>query len=435
MPERLLALRDAQRRGEARGICAVCSAHPLVLRAALQEAREAGPPLLIEATCNQVNPEGGYTGMTPADFMAFVHDLALQEGFDPASLILGGDHLGPNPWRKEPAAAALEKAGAMVEAYVAAGFRKLHLDASMACAGDPEPLPAPLIAARAAQLCLRAETVARNVGGALPVYVIGTEVPPPGGAAGPEHGVAPTSSADLLETLAISREAFLAQGLEGAWERVLAVVVQPGVEFGDAQVHAYDRGAAQTLSGTLAGREPWIFEAHSTDYQLPIHLRELVEDRFAILKMGPWLTFACREALFALEEIARELHEADPSRPLPHLRRTLEFAMRTDPSHWEGHYFGSPGERSMACRFSFSDRSRYYWQDPAVAAEVERLLEATRGPLPLPLLSQYLPQALEPVLAGALPADGRSLVTHAVRRVLHHYAQACTPGSDLAHAH
>jgi D-tagatose-1,6-bisphosphate aldolase subunit GatZ/KbaZ len=168
-----------------------------------------------------------------------------------------------------------------------------------------------------------------------------------------------------------------------------------------------------------------MYEAHSTDYQHPRALRELVEDRFGILKVGPWLTFACREALFALEHVARELRWSDPSRPLVLLRETLDRAMRENPVHWRSHHRGTEEEQAFARRFSYSDRCRYYWTEPEVEAEVARLLDATRDPIPVQLVSQYFPLALEAVQEGSLSPDGRSLVTHAVRRVLGHYAAAC----------
>ena len=95
-------------------------------------------PILIEATCNQVNQDGGYTGMTPADFRDFVHALADEAGIDRRRIVLGGDHLGPNPWKALSARDAMAKARDLVRAYVEAGFTKIHLDASMACADDGE---------------------------------------------------------------------------------------------------------------------------------------------------------------------------------------------------------------------------------------------------------------------------------------------------------
>src|SRR5262249_51429232 len=137
---------------------------------------------------------------------------------------------------------------------------KIHLDASMRCAGDPDPLPEAVVAARMATLCLRAERA--RTSGPAPVYVIGTEVPPPGGAGGEDACLRPTSPADLERTLTISRAAFLRAGLADAWDRVIAVVVQPGVEFGDFDIHPYDRAQARRLSEAIAGRAPFMYEAH-----------------------------------------------------------------------------------------------------------------------------------------------------------------------------
>jgi D-tagatose-1,6-bisphosphate aldolase subunit GatZ/KbaZ len=414
----------------------VCSAHPMVLRAALAQGLQDGTPVLIEATCNQVDQFGGYTGMTPADFVVFVGELAAEAGLSMDRIILGGDHLGPNPWRGEPADLAMAKAEGLVEAYVRAGFHKIHLDASMRCADDPAVLPDGTIAERAARLCRRAElSHGQRSDGPPPVYVIGTEVPPPGGAALEAAGPRPTGASMVERTLEISQAAFSEQGLDQAWERVVALVVQPGVEFGDASIHDYEREQAAPLVQSIASRLPWMYEAHSTDYQTPRALRQLVEDRFALLKVGPWLTFAYREALFSLEEFARELRRREPTRTRPRLAEVLEYAMLQNPVHWKGHYRGTEGERLFSRRFSLSDRSRYYWSDPHVRAEVERLFEATEGPLPLELLSQYRPHQYEAVRAGEIPSNGRAIAIHAVRRVLRQYATACGATASTCEGH
>jgi D-tagatose-bisphosphate aldolase class II non-catalytic subunit len=140
MTHPLAALPDAFRAGAPRGVTSVCSAHPVVIEAALRLAQETGQPALIEATCNQVNQEGGYTGMTPADFRAFVEAIAAKVGLDARRVILGGDHLGPNPWKALPAEEAMARAETMIAAFAEAGFTKLHLDTSMGCAGEPVAL-------------------------------------------------------------------------------------------------------------------------------------------------------------------------------------------------------------------------------------------------------------------------------------------------------
>lgn len=136
------------KRGEKTGIYAVCSAHPYILKAAVCFAREQQTPLLVEATSNQVDQFGGYTGMTPADFRDFMWKLADEHHFPRENLILGGDHLGPNRWQNEPAEDAMTKADELIRTYVAAGFKKIHLDCSMSCAGDPVPLTDEIVAQR-----------------------------------------------------------------------------------------------------------------------------------------------------------------------------------------------------------------------------------------------------------------------------------------------
>src|SRR5207248_11596550 len=164
------------------GIAAICSARPWVIEAAALQASEDGSSLLVEATSNQVNQEGGYTGMRPADFRSFAIAIASRAGLPEDRLYLGGDHLGPNPWKSLKAAEAMQQACRMVDQYARAGFTKIHLDASMGCAGDPERVSDEVIATRAAELCAVAERSVAESGGAAPIYIVGTEVPPPGGA-------------------------------------------------------------------------------------------------------------------------------------------------------------------------------------------------------------------------------------------------------------
>lgn len=419
----------ANRRGERFGIPSVCSAHPLVLEAAIERALADATPLLIEATCNQVNQDGGYTGMTPADFRDRVLALAAERGLPQAQVILGGDHLGPSPWQAQPADEAMAKAEAMVAAYAAAGFTKLHLDASMPCADDPPTLGDATVAARAARLAQAAEQAAGERRGQLR-YVIGTEVPVPGGAQEHLDTLAVTGTAELQATLETHREVFVAEGLGAAWQRVRAIVVQPGVEFGHAEVIDFVPSAAGELSAAIRAWPNLVFEAHSTDYQTPQAYRALVEGHFAILKVGPALTFALREALFALDHIALE---APPVRWDTPLRETLEVAMRVDPRYWQAYYEGDADEQRFARRYSLSDRSRYYWTQPEVAAAVEALFDALDAvSIPPTLISQYLPQQYQAIRRGELAADARSLVRHHINRTLGAYADACVPTDNRA---
>jgi len=405
-----------------RGITSVCSAHPLVIEAALRRGLADGAAVLIEATCNQVNQDGGYTGMTPADFRRFVEAISRRIGFDPAMLILGGDHLGPNPWRSLPAEAALAKAEAMVAAYVEAGFGKIHLDTSMGCAGEPAALADATTAARAARLAAVAEQAASKFGLPMPVYIIGTEVPPPGGAHEVIEALAVTDPAAAEQTLAVHREAFAALGLGEAFARVVGMVVQPGVEFGNANVVFYQPARATALSDTLDRLPGLVFEAHSTDYQPAGELAALVDDGFAILKVGPGLTFALRECLYGLDAIAETL----ASETLPDsVGRTMERLMLENPGNWQSHYPGSSEQQRLQRHFSYSDRIRYYWPQPEAQAAVDRLFARLDGaPIPETLVSQYLAPLYPDVVAGRLAARPRDLCLAAIDKALAPYAAA-----------
>lgn len=304
-----------QKAGLAQGITSVCSAHPLVIEAAVQQALESGDHLLVEATSNQVDQYGGYTGMRPADFRDLVHRIAVEGGLQLDRVILGGDHLGPNRWRALPPDAAMEKARALVAAYVSAGFTKIHLDCSFACQGDPTPLTDDLVAERAAQLIRAAEDAAGPQGAYRIRYVIGTEVPTPGGAHEELGALLPTTADAARTTLEQHRKAFALHGVEDVWPRVMALVVQPAVEFDHLRVVDYRRELTAELRTVLDKEPAMVFEAHSTDYQTVEALTALVEDHWAVLKVGPGLTFALREALFALAAIEEELVPALPSAP------------------------------------------------------------------------------------------------------------------------
>ncbi len=403
------------------GITSVCSAHPLVIEAALKRAASEGAVALIEATCNQVNQDGGYTGMTPRDFRRFVEEIAVAVGLPIDRLILGGDHLGPNPWRKLPAEEAMAKAEAMIATYIEAGFEKIHLDTSMGCAGEPVALADELTAERAARLARVAEEAARRSGLRPPVYIIGTEVPPPGGATHALDELEVTRAEAAINTLAVHRAAFAKAGVESALERVIAIVVQPGVEFGNANVVLYRPDRADGLIGALDQMPGLLFEAHSTDYQLGDALAALVQGGFAILKVGPGLTFALREALYGLDAIASVLAGRAPPDTI---YATMEALMLENPGHWNSHYGGSAEEQRLQRHFSYSDRIRYYWPNEKAAAAVETLFARFEGDIPETLISQYLGRVYPAVVARKVPPRARDLCIAAIDAALEPYSAA-----------
>ncbi|GCD39689.1 tagatose-6-phosphate kinase [Streptomyces chrestomyceticus JCM 4735] len=414
-----------QKAGQPQGITSVCSAHPLVIEAAVVQARETGGQALVEATSNQVDQYGGYTGMRPADFRDLVYGIAAESGLPLDRVILGGDHLGPNRWRSLTPDEAMERADALVAAYVAADFTKIHLDCSFACAGDPVPLTDDVVAERAARLIRVAEETAGPERAEQIRYVIGTEVPTPGGAHETLHALAPTTPEAARTTLEQHRKAFAQHGIDEVWPRVMALVVQPAVEFDHVQVVDYRRELTEELRKVLDDEPTMVYEAHSTDYQTVEALTALVEDHWAVLKVGPGLTFALREALFALAAIEDELVPAAARSRLPEV---VEERMLAEPAKWEGYYPGSAAEQGLARRYSYSDRMRYYWPDPEIEKAQARLMDNLSAmDIPLPLLSAHLPLQYARVRHGELAARPRDLVVDHVRDVLRGYDRASDP--------
>ena len=418
----LKELVTASKAGRPAGICSVCSANEYVIEAAMEETLASGGVCLIEATANQVNQFGGYTGMTPADFVSFCRKIASRTGLDEERLIFGGDHLGPLVWSAEEEEAAMEKAEALVRAYAAAGIQKIHIDASMRLGSDdPQaPLDPAVVARRAARLCRAAEEARPE--GELPLYVVGSEVPIPGGATEAEDGISVTRSEDLRNEYELFKSAFLRQGLDDAWTRVIAVVVQPGVEFGDDQVFLYNRSNAAELIACARTLDGIVLEGHSTDYQSARALREMREDGIAILKVGPALTYAFREALFALERIEREMNPCAPAGGYSDFSAVLDRVMCQNPGNWIKHYHGEPYRVALMRKYSLSDRSRYYLDNPEVQDATRRLFRNfNAAPCPTGLLAQFLPRQAEAIIAGTLDTAAEAIVKENIKYVLRSY--------------
>jgi len=409
------------------GTYAVCCGHKDVIEAAIQQSLKDGSILHVESTSSQVNQFGGYTGLNPGAFAEYLHSAAAKEGLPQARILLGGDHLGPFPWRTEPTTSAMEKGCKLVEACVRAGYRKIHLDASMPCVDDAE-LSESEMARRAALLCRAAEGAAtESTDFGRPVYVIGTEVPAPGGEASGAQAPAVTTPADVERTLEIFRAAFAQEGLASVWGRVIALVVQPGVEFGSNSIFAYDPSKTRVLSNALADHPGLVFEAHSTDYQSPEALAQMVGDHFAILKVGPWLTFAYREAVLALSAIERELFQPAKARVISQVRGALVEAMQEDSRQWRSYYQGDEAEINRDLIYAYSDRCRYYWHVASVQRELDLLLtNLATVSIPLTLVSQYLPQEYDAIRAGALQISAQAIIHYHIQSVLSVYSDACS---------
>lgn len=366
--------------------------------------------------------------MTPQKFKEFVYGIAEKVGFTTDRIFLGGDHLGPLTFASMNEKEAMEASEELVRCYVAAGFTKIHIDTSMKVADDDPNtrLSDEVIARRGARLArvcedTYQELVKREPNAIRPVYIVGSEVPIPGGAQDPNAGMQVTRVEDFKATVAAFKKAFENEHLESTWEDVIGVVVQPGVEEKDAGCTEYDRAKAAELMASIKDFPNLVFEGHSTDYQTKYKLRELVEDGVGILKVGPGMTYAMREALFALsymEEMMFHGREDEAS----HFIEVLEKAMMAEPKNWQKHYHGDDNELWFKRKFSFSDRSRYYMPNPEVAAAKEKLIANLRKEgISLAALSQFMPIQYTKVREGKLANDPEALILDRITNTIDEY--------------
>ena len=421
---------EKRRQGIKCGIPSYCSANELVLEIALRRAKMLNQPVLIEATANQVNQYGGYTGMLPKDFYKLVLDMAAEIDLPEQMVILAGDHLGPLTWQNLPEAEAMEKSIELVYQYTRAGFTKIHLDTSMKVADDAEGLlSTEVIARRGATLYKAAikgyeELKAEKPEAIRPVFVIGSEVPIPGGAQEAEDSLAVTSVEAFKDTVATYKRVWAEEGVAEGMNDVIAVVVQPGVEFGDDQVFLYDHDAAAELCAALKEFPEVCFEGHSTDYQSRECLKAMVEDGIAILKVGPALTYGLREALFSMSLMENELV---PAEERSNFIDVLEKVMLENPGNWQKHYHGDEKQLHLARKYSFSDRARYYIGQPEVLEAMNKLFaNLNANKIPLNMLHQYMPLTYAKVRDGILPLDAKELAMDGVTNFMLDYEYAVT---------
>ncbi|MBQ1827201.1 MAG: class II D-tagatose-bisphosphate aldolase, non-catalytic subunit [Erysipelotrichaceae bacterium] len=419
----------AQKEGRKIGIYSCCSSNELVLKAALLKGLKTGSYVLIESTANQVNQYGGYTGMRPAEFSGYVLQLADQLGLDREKIILGGDHLGPLTFAGYDEDKAMSEASELIRQYVLAGFTKIHVDTSMKLSSDDpdQRLSDEVIISRGIKLIEVAEEAygklkEENPSAAHPVYVVGSEVPIPGGAQQITE-MEVTRPQDFINTVETFRSCLHDRNLDEVWPYICAIVVQPGVEEKDEGCTEYDRCKATELMQAIRQYDSLMFEGHSTDYQTRYKLRELVEDGVGILKVGPALTFAMREAAFALayaEKVKFRNHEEKQSRFI----EVLEEAMKENPGNWKKHYHGTGEEIEYKLLYSFSDRCRYYLPDEKVRASFAKLQDNFSEGVPLSLLSQFMPRQYTRVREGKLTNRPEDLIIDHIGDVIDEYMYA-----------
>ncbi|WAM36852.1 class II D-tagatose-bisphosphate aldolase non-catalytic subunit [Caldicellulosiruptor acetigenus] len=424
-PQNLLLDLFKNREKGFKGIISVCSSNEIVLEAVLKRMKDTNLPIIIESTANQVNQFGGYSGLTPSQFKKKVIKIAQKVDFPPDRIILGGDHLGPFVWRDQEPEIAMEYAKQMIKEYIKAGFTKIHIDTSMPLKGE-NSIDDEIIAKRTAVLCRIAEECfekisINNTHITRPVYVIGADVPPPGGESSICQTI--TTKEELERSLEYFKEAFKKEGIEHIFDYVVAVVANFGVEFGSDEIVDFDMEKVRPLK-ELLGKYNIVFEGHSTDYQTKENLKRMVECGIVILKVGPALTFALREALVALSHIEEEIY-CNEKEKLSRFREVLLNTMLTCKDHWSKYFDENDKLIKLKLLYSYLDRWRYYFENESVKSAVYSLIGNLENvKIPPWLISQYFPYQYQKMRKKDLKNGATELILDKIGEVIDSYVYA-----------
>ena len=331
-----------------------CSSNFDVLKSIMIFAKYQNFPVLIESTSNQVNQYGGYSGLKPFQFEKKIRRLAKFIKLNNKSLMIGGDHLGPLPWKDLDEATAMKNSKKLVKDCLKAKYEKIHIDTAIICRGEKK---------------IDRHTVIQRCDEILSVFskkdfdnvflVIGTEVPFAGGG----HAIksSPTTfesikeEIDLYSTILKKKKKF-------------ALVIEPGIGFGNFSViQAKLKNFGKRL--IFSKKNNFVYEAHSSDYQKISSLKKLVKNNFKFLKIGPELTYFYAKSIFKMEEFEKKSYKNNFS----NIKNIILKEMKNNNSYWIDYYKAKKKKLDNLKFNSYLDRLRYYWSSKNILNSKKKL--------------------------------------------------------------
>ena len=333
-----------------------CTSNTDVIKSILFFCHIKKLPCLIECTSNQVNQYGGYTNKTPQNFMKEISNIRKEINFDKKKLFLGGDHLGPLPWKKQNKAAAIKKSISLINDFLKQNFCKIHIDTSIKCKND-KYINSDIIFYRTNQI-LNNESIKKKIRNKF--LVIGTEVPLSG--SGDSKKIIKTNikqiKAEVLKFRKILKKLKLKNNLFG-------LVIEPGMKYMHSSIKK-PNFTNFSKKKHISKKNNFVYEAHSTDYQSKTILKQLVKNNFKFLKVGPELTYNYSRALFFMENVEIKFFKIKNS----NFKKTIFSTMLKNKKYWDGYYEKKKFKLFLNSKL---DRMRYYFNTKSVANSIEVL--------------------------------------------------------------
>ena len=333
-----------------------CTANIDVLKSIMFFCNLKKLPCLIECTSNQVNQDGGYTNKTPKKFIKEISNLRKKIKLSKNRLFIGGDHLGPLPWKKKNKQLAIKNSIKLIESFLKEKFCKIHIDTSIKCRDD-KIFNNEIIFERTKQI-LENIKIKKRINDKF--LIIGSEVPISG--SGDNKRVVLTTKKQIKNECIKFRQVLKGSKLDK--NRKFGLVVEPGMKY----MHKFlKKPNLKNFSDKkiFSEKNNFVFEAHSTDYQPFSILKKLVDNNFKFLKVGPELTYNYSRSLFFMERLEKKLKK---KRSL--IKINIINSMKKKNKYWLGYYKANKVNLFLESKL---DRMRYYLNNQKVINSINIL--------------------------------------------------------------
>ena len=336
-----------------------CTSNIEVLKIIILYCKRKKLPCLIESTSNQVNQFGGYSGKTPQEFYNNIKKILKKNNFSSRNFYMGGDHLGPLPWKKKNEKTAVNNSVQLINKCLDSNYSKIHVDTSIKCIND-KIINHSIIFDRTKYI-LQNSKLKKKLGKTF--LIIGTEVPLSGSN---EKGKIKLTQInqinlevkkfkDLLKTLYKKKLKF-------------GLVIEPGMRFMHNSIQKPNFANFEPKR-KISKKNNFVYEAHSTDYQPLGVLIKLVKNNFKFLKVGPELTYNYSRSLFLMEKIEKKYLKNNFSK----IKDNIMSTMLKDKKYWKDYYSGSSLKVKKLILNSKLDRMRYYLNKHKIKISINKL--------------------------------------------------------------
>ncbi len=332
-----------------------CTSNIEVIKSILFFCHNKKLPCLIECTSNQVNQHGGYTNKTPKKFIKEIFNLSKKIKFNSKKLFLGGDHLGPLPWKKKNKTIAIKNSISLINDYLKQNFCKIHVDTSIKCRDD-KYIDSDIIFERTSDI-LNNPSIKKKIKDKF--LIVGTEVPLSG--SGDDKKIVKTNKKQIetevfkfkqiLDKLSLKNKSF-------------GLVIEPGMKYMHFSITKPNFSDFSNKKN-ISKKNKFVYEAHSTDYQPEKILKQLVKNNFKFLKVGPELTYNYSKSLFFMENVEKK-NKLKSSK----IKKVIFSSMLKNPKYWKSYYETKNPKLLLNSKL---DRMRYYFDTKPVINSIKNL--------------------------------------------------------------